>query len=85
MGWVYARALRNRLRARLEIDYTLLLIAMNCVPHDNLARPTCRSQPVINVTRSPPIGVEKLSGVLFFIFFSFYNISPEFVHIGLVR
>ena len=67
-------ALKNRLRVRLEVDYMLLLIAMNCVPRDNLARLTCESQPVINtghyqpfkhphVKRSPPIGVEKLSGV----------------------
>ena len=60
--------------ARLEIDYALLLKATNCVPHNNLARLTSGSQPVINtghyqpfkhpnMTRSPPIGVEKLSGV----------------------
>ena len=61
-------------RAHLEIDYALLLIAMNYVPRDNLARQTRGSQPVINtahyqpfkhphMTRSPLIGVEKLSGV----------------------
>ena len=59
---------------RLEVDYALLLIAMNCVPRDNLVRLTRGSQPVINtgryqpfkhrnVMRSPPIGVEKLSWV----------------------
>ena len=30
VGCVYARALRDRLRACLEIDCALLLIAMNC-------------------------------------------------------
>ena len=74
MGCVYECALRNRLCPRLEVDYALLLIAMNCVPRDNLARLTRGSQPVINtglyqpfkhphVMCSPPIGVEKLSGV----------------------
>ena len=68
------RALRKRLRARLEVDYALLLIAMNCVQRDNLARLTRGNHPVVNtghyqpfkhphVTHSPPIGVEKLSGV----------------------
>ena len=73
MGCVYARleidyvcALRNRLLAVLK--------AMNWVSFNNLMRLTRRSQPVINtghyqpfkhphVTRSQPIGVEKLSEV----------------------
>ena len=60
----------TRARLNIEVDYALLLIAMNCVPRDNLARLTRGSQPVINtghyqpfkhphVTRSPPIGVDK--------------------------
>ena len=74
--YVRVRALRNtcRLRARLEEDYALLLIAINCVPRDNLTRLTRRRQPVIDtghyqpfkhphIACSPPIGVEKLSGV----------------------
>ena len=60
----YARALRLR----------AVTIAMNCVPRDNLARPTRGNQLVIitghyqrfihpNVTRSPPTGIAKLSEV----------------------
>ena len=66
------------MRARLEVhvDYALLLIAMNCVLHDNL---DTRKPAGYNtghyqlfkhphVMRSPPIGVEKLSGVFMNIF-----------------
>ena len=38
VGYVYTRTLKNRLRARLKIDYALLLIAMSYAPCDNLAR-----------------------------------------------
>ena len=57
-----------------EIHYALLHSYELRVPRDNLVRLTRGSQPVINsghcqpfkhpyVTRSPPIGVEKLSEV----------------------